>query len=72
MGGQLSSDEFEKTDLLLHVEQLNVDCFSLSGPKQKKQNKKNKKKTNKVKLHFDVLQRRAQKCSKFKTHVCSH
>lgn len=39
MGGQLSSDEFEKTDLLLHVEQLNVDCFSLSGP-----NKKNKKK----------------------------
>ena len=36
MGGQLSSDEFEKTDLLLHVEQLNVDCFSLSGPKQKK------------------------------------
>ena len=67
MGGQLSSDEFEKTDLLLHVEQLNVDCFSLSGP-----NKKNKKKTNKVKLHFDVLQRKAQKCSKFKTHVCSH
>lgn len=67
MGGQLSSDEFEKTDLLLHVEQLNVDCFSPSGPKQKKQ-----KKTNKVKLHFDVLQRRAQKCSKFKTHVCSH
>ena len=40
MGGQLSSDEFEKTDLLLHVEQLNVDCFSLSGPKQKKQKKK--------------------------------
>ena len=39
MGGQLSSDEFEKTDLLLHVEQLNVDCFSFSGP-----NKKNKKK----------------------------
>ena len=68
MGGQLSLDEFEKTDLLLHVEQLNVDCFSLSGPKQKK----TKKKTNKVKLHFDVLQRRAQKCSKFKTHVCSH
>ena len=24
MGRQLSSDEFEKTDLLLHVEQLNV------------------------------------------------
>ena len=70
MGGQLSSGEFEKTDLLLHVEQLNVDCFSLSGPKQKKQKKT--KKTNKVKLHFDVLQRRAQKCSKFKTHVCSH
>ena len=70
MGGQLSSDEFEKTDLLLHVEQLNVDCFSPSGPKQKKQ--KTKKKTNKDKLHFDVLQRRAQKCSKFKTHVCSH
>ena len=69
MGGQLSSDEFEKTDLLLHVEQLNLDCFSLSGPKQK--NKKNKK-INKVKLHFDILQRRAQKCSKFKTHVCSH
>ena len=68
MGGQLSLGEFEKTDLLLHVEQLNIDCFSLSGPKQKKQNKK----TNKVKLHFDVLQRRAQKCSKFKTHVCSH
>ena len=69
MGGQLSSDEFEKTDLLLHVEQLNLDCFSLSGPKQKKTKKK---KINKVKLHFDVLQRRAQKCSKFKTHVCSH
>ena len=43
MGGQLSSDEFEKTDLLLHVEQLNVDCFSLSGPKQKKKQKKQKK-----------------------------
>lgn len=41
MGGQLSLGEFEKTDLLLHVEQLNVDCFSLSGPKQKKQKKKN-------------------------------
>ena len=39
MGGQLSSGEFEKTDLLLHVEQLNVDCFSLSGPKQKKPKK---------------------------------
>lgn len=55
MGGQLSSDEFEKTDLLLHVEQLNMSIvFHFLD--------QNKKKTNKVKLHFDVLQRRAKKC----------
>ena len=41
MGGQLSSDEFEKTDLLLHVEQLNVDCFFTFWTKTKKTKKKN-------------------------------